>query len=264
MDAAVKNFEAFAACFATSKGLHPMLKLKREHTLKVLDNAAHIVASLQGDADILDPQESRLPLLGALFHDVGRFPQYQRYGTFRDADSTNHGILGSQTLATHPEGQQMLQGLTGNERRLVRGMVALHNKRFLPSHIPEKLRNMTRIVRDADKLDIMRVMIEHFEACASDPGVTLHVKEHPTEYTQQVYDDVLHARRGDYRSLRWTNDFKLMLLGWVHDLNFPGSRRLLHERGVLDRLFDMLPDIPAMDALEELLRERIQRDLTLE
>ena len=34
----------------------------------------------------------------ALFHDVGRFPQYARYKTFRDSISTNHAALGASVL----------------------------------------------------------------------------------------------------------------------------------------------------------------------
>ena len=81
-------FESFASMYLRE---HPgdMLRLKREHTYKVLAHARAIVAQ-----EGLASQEGRATLLAALYHDTGRFPQYVRWRTFSDAESENHGYLG--------------------------------------------------------------------------------------------------------------------------------------------------------------------------
>ena len=61
-------FESFASMYLRE---HPgdMLRLKREHTYKVLAHARAIVAQ-----EGLASQEGRAALLAALYHDTGRFP----------------------------------------------------------------------------------------------------------------------------------------------------------------------------------------------
>ena len=82
-------FESFASMYLRE---HPgdMLRLKREHTYKVLAHARAIVAQ-----EGLASQEGRAALLAALYHDTGRFPQYVRWRTFSDAESENMAILAS-------------------------------------------------------------------------------------------------------------------------------------------------------------------------
>jgi hypothetical protein len=217
------------------------LDIKREHSFRVLENACRIVDALD-----LPPRYAELCRLAALFHDLGRFPQYQRYKTFRDAASKSHGVLGAIAIRR----RELFRELDDPERRMVKAAVLLHNRRFVPKNIPAPVRRMTRIVRDADKLDIMRIMLEHFTIKAGqNPVVTLHVKEDPTAYTPEVYAGVIARRRGDYAQLVWVNDFKLLLCGWVYDLNYEISRVIFRERGYLGRLVATLPDNEEIQAL---------------
>lgn len=253
---AVALFHAYVDTFQTEAKDPAPLRLKRAHTMEVLDNARLLLRDMDVDGEL-----ERLALLAALFHDVGRFPQYQRWGTFSDPLSVDHGILGAQTLSAPPRGAGLLKPLPRRERAMIRAVVAMHNRRILPQGISPELRFLTRLVRDADKLDIMRVMLDHFSRQDNDPVVILHVKPDPLKYTQSVYEDVYEGRRGEYGKLRWTNDFKLMLVGWVHDLNFPESKRLLLRRGLLDALLDQLPDTEAMTMLKERIHAFLHQDM---
>ena len=67
--------------------------LKEEHTMRVCAHALRIAAGIG-----LDATATALAETMALFHDVGRFPQYVRYRTFEDSRSTNHAVLGAKTL----------------------------------------------------------------------------------------------------------------------------------------------------------------------
>ena len=140
---------------------HPgdMLRLKREHTYKVLAHARAIVAQ-----EGLASQEGRAALLAALYHDTGRFPQYVRWRTFSDAESENHGYLGVHVVKK----EHFLTGEPQNIHKWVLTAIALHNRYALPA-LPEPYLTITHAVRDADKLDIMRIMAQHFTA-HSDAG----------------------------------------------------------------------------------------------
>lgn len=240
---------------------HRPIALKIEHTLQVLGNASRILdapSPLDAWGDI--PQGGvgglgglgypQLARLAALYHDVGRFEQYRRYNTFHDKKSENHARLGVRALRQ----SDLLDGLEDEARRFVQTAVMLHNRRFLPRGIAADVGYVTRVVRDADKVDIMRVMVDHFTAPdPADPVVTLHVKEHPTNYTPELYEAVLAGSSGDYTDMRWTNDFKLLILGWIFQLNFRASLDMVRERSLARRLLENLPDTPKMRRLDGII-----------
>lgn len=226
--------------------------LKRDHSLRVLENAESIVSSSALPEDV-----GRLALFAALFHDAGRFPQYIRYKTFLDRNSKDHGILGTIVLGKN----ELLRFLTPAERRLVRAAVAIHNRKDVPRGISESLRQIVQVVRDADKLDIIRVMVAHFtREPEAFPVVTLNVKDVPGAYTKEIYDDALEGNQGDYSKMIYANDFKLLLCGWVNDFVFNETRRLAHVRGLLESLMDTLPDYPEMMTLRTVVNQRLIKD----
>ncbi|MDA8099785.1 MAG: HD domain-containing protein [Nitrospiraceae bacterium] len=208
-------------------------RLKQEHTEKVLINSLRIAEGLS-----LGSSETALAEAVALFHDLGRFPQYRDHRTFRDSDSANHAALGAQVLLE----QNVLEGLSTPDRNMIVRAVALHNVFMLPAGIDERTLLHARIVRDADKLDIWRVFIEYF-------GMPEH--ERPTAAglglpdAPQCSPDVLaqleRRQMVKLESLRSLNDFKLLQLSWIYDLNFPPAFVLMRERQIIARLSATLP-----------------------
>jgi hypothetical protein len=236
------------------------VELKRDHSLRVLENAEMIAASLDATSGDSAPSPSTdevdLWLTAALFHDLGRFPQYAQYKTFHDGKSKNHAVLGVKALRSH----QLLADLSKESRSVVLSAILLHNKHTLPRGLPPRIQCAASIVRDGDKLDIMRVMQEHFAREEPNPVVTLHLKEHPTAYSEEIYAQVMDGRLAEYRRMRWTNDFKLLLCSWVYDLNFPATRRAMDERGHLGALLDSLPCTDPMRRLKTRVYETLRAD----
>lgn len=227
-------FEAYVARHrqGAARDVHN-IDLKRDHSLHVLENCRRLALGLE-----LPDAPARAALVAGLFHDFGRFPQYARFKTFHDGNSVNHARLGARAMRE----ERALAGLPAATRRLATTAVMLHNRRFLPRGLDAATRCLTELVRDADKIDIIRIMAEHFaNPDHSNPVVTLHVAEHPTAYTPAFLQGVLDGETGDYRAMRWTNDFKILLCGWVSQLAFVPARRLLAEQGRIFRLMDTLP-----------------------
>ncbi|WP_461210716.1 HD domain-containing protein [Desulfocurvus sp. DL9XJH121] len=225
------------------------IDLKLDHSLRVLDEALGITASLGGGAsgrDLLDAVH-----LAALYHDMGRFPQFERWGTFNDRKSMNHGRLS--LYAARAAG--VLDGLSPRLRKVALAAILMHNRRLLPPNLPGDVDFAVRVVRDADKLDIYPVMLSHLEPGApANPVVTLGLADDPEAYTPQILEQILAGSLCEYRDMRYTNDFKLLVLSWIYDLNFGHSRRALAERGYLERLLACLPRNEAFGGLGERLR----------
>lgn len=248
-------FDGFVAgCAMAGPEDAARLELKRRHCLLVMDEAREQALELG-----LSPRLVTLATAAGLVHDTGRFPQYQRYRTFRDADSANHAILGAIALARH----HSLAELPARDRRLVRLAVVVHNRRAVPPAVASgydpEARTLARIVRDADKLDIARVMLEHFktpDGQDKDDVVFLGLPDIPDRYNPVFLHDIEAGRIGRYEAMGTVNDFALLLLSWINDMAFPRTRRLFFERGHVRDLFAALPDLPALDAFQARYHDR--------
>ena len=219
--------------------------LKDAHTRQVCGNARRIAAELG-----LDERASLLAETIALFHDVGRFPQYRRYRTFQDSRSKNHAVLGAQVLLE----RDVLRDLPARERSLIVRAVTLHNIFILPQGLDGELLLQAKLVRDADKLDIWRVFTELLETNTSDwpSAASLGLPDTP-EHSAGVLDSLERRDMVQLSSLRALNDFKLLQLAWIYDLNFLPSLRMVVERSVIDRLSATIPQTPrVMQALGNL------------
>lgn len=208
------------------------LDLKTRHTYKVLDNALFIVR-----AEGFAPPMARACLLAALYHDIARFEQYRIWNTFRDKESCSHGELGARILTN--------LGVLRHEPALaptVIRAVALHNVLALPEGLPRDVRAVTQVVRDADKIDILRVMDEHLSSTEPySPTVVLSRPDTPDLFSAKVIADVEAGRVASYDDLESVNDFRLLLGGWVNGLSYSASRRRMALDGHAFRLVAALP-----------------------
>jgi hypothetical protein len=227
--------------------------MKEEHTGNVLINAALIAGKhLPGENNLLIAQAA------GLFHDVGRFPQYAKYKTFRDADSVNHGVLGVETLVEN----SVLTRLPEDERALVLGVVKYHNAFKIPAGENRTAPVFLKIVRDADKLDIWRFFTEMFDAPPADwpSAATLGLPD-TDSYTPDVLSLVLEKRPVPHAKVRCVNDFKLIQLSWIFDLNFKTSFELLMEKNFVKLFSAGLPRTDGIARLENMLISLIEENL---
>jgi hypothetical protein len=222
--------------------LNASIHLKIEHSFKVLDNARELAAK---EASLADPDVSRALVVAALFHDVGRFEQLRRYGTFADNLSCNHGALGAKIIRR----QDFLAGESPEIRRLAVTAVAAHNRPSLPAALKGRRRLVLLALRDADKLDILRVMVDHFTP--DRPGgdkVVLHLKNEPGT-SPAVLAALAESRVALYSDMRYVNDFRLVLCSWLFDLHFAVSYDIVRRDGCIERVIDGLAELPEVQTL---------------
>jgi HD domain-containing protein len=207
--------------------------LKVEHTRKVCE-VMEFLATGEG----LTPDEARIAAAVALLHDVGRFPQFRRWRTFRDSDSDNHARLGIEVIRE----QGILNGLPAAERLLIEEAVRFHNLLALPLRFTSPTALYIRLIRDADKLDIWRMFLDYFRQPEDlrPSAVTLGFPDLP-EVTPACVGELAAGRVIRLENVRVLNDFKLLQISWVYDLNFRSSYNLLRQRGHIPALAATIP-----------------------
>lgn len=228
---------AYIARFYTGDDYVDMnVKLKEDHTRRVCENAGAIGAELD-----ISPGALLLAEVTALFHDIGRFEQFVRHRTFNDANSENHARLAVRVLNEH----RLLERLPAAERVIVTRAVRYHNVHTLPPDESSDVLFHSRLLRDADKLDIFFVVTDYHAKRhrTANPAVELDLPDTP-EYSPLIIEDIMNGRCTDGGNLRTYNDMKLFELSWAFDINFrPTVRRLIDNR-YIDKIIGVLPDTP--------------------
>ncbi len=217
-----------------------MLELKIVHSQSVLNHMRTLVQE-----DVLAPY-ARACLLAALFHDVARFQQYAQWRTFKDSNTCNHAFLGVKILKE----KAWLNAEPAKVQKQVLAAVSMHNRFSVPKGISQDIMLITRALRDADKLDILRVMDEHL-SCADtrSSAVTLYAKDEPQAWSKNIITALLEGRIASYDDVVYVNDFRLLLGTWLHELYFESSKKILIEAGYLNNILQDLPKVaPVQEA----------------
>ena len=238
-----EDFMRYAETFVSGQAQDDAaLRLKVEHTFRVLENAGEIAGR---EPDFANAGVARVLRLAALFHDVGRFEQLRRYHTFADDLSCNHALLGIRVMRE----RNFLAGEARKTRALVRAAVAAHNRFSVPKTLPAPLRPVLLGLRDADKLDILRIMADNLGPGKQGDGIVLlHLRDEPEACSPAVLRAFEEGRVALYRDMRYVNDFRIVFCTWLHDLHFPTARRIVKREGWLNSIIDGMEALPDLRA----------------
>lgn len=227
-------FAAYVRTFYTAdEEIQSMVKVKEEHTLVVAEYCRDLAAALglgSGDRNLAEAT--------GLCHDVGRFRQATEFRTFRDRLSVDHGLLGVEEL--QKAGIAELVGETA--WRALSFAVRWHNAIALPPQPDKRLVLFGQIVRDADKLDIYRVL----PPPPPGPGCTPTLEEGLQAGEMLSYD-----------AIRSADDCKLVMLSWLFDIYFPWTLQAVVAKGYIERILASLPPSAALPRIRTRLAEYV-------
>ncbi|MHC4425512.1 MAG: HD domain-containing protein [Planctomycetota bacterium] len=226
--------EYVAGFYGDDEFVNANIRLKEEHSKRVCTETLYLTEEL----GLSDEQRQIAEAIG-LFHDIGRFEQFARYRTYNDPRSVNHCLLGLEVLRK----TKALNGLEDKEREIIEKAIEYHGQRQLPADLDGELLLYSRLIRDADKIDVYNVVTDYYRQYRQDPdGFKLEI-ELPDEprYSSHVVDRILDGQLIDYNILRTWHDMKLCQLGWVYDVNFAPTLNRIRQRGFLEMILDFLP-----------------------
>ena len=147
--------------------------LKIHHSLRV-ENLCRDIAEKTGLSS------SSIDLSGkcGLLHDIGRFEQWRKYGTYNDSKSTDHGDLGASILKNN----SLISKFTAEDQETIINTAKYHNKYSVPFDLNERNGLFVHMTRDADKLDIFYLSSLN----------ELHVNTHDSKISEKAYDLIMN------------------------------------------------------------------------
>lgn len=247
-------FEEYTRPFlAEADGNDRPLRLKVEHSARVAANCLTLARSHSAEEQLHLLAES-----AGILHDIARFRQYNEFRTFNDGVSFDHGKRGREIL----QEIHALEMLEPEERQTILTAVECHNRKVLPEIADERTAVIARMVRDADKMDILDTISRYFvdRRSGSDPAVELDMPDTPG-YNPDFAARVLRGETSDYNAMRNLNDFKFILLTWIFDMHFHAALQHVRENGFLERILSTLPDDETVRAVGRHLGQELERRL---
>lgn len=241
---ALKAFEEYTSRYDASD---EKVKLKIAHTYRVCGLCQQIAAQLGFGENEID-----LAWLTGLLHDIGRFEQLKRYGTFIDAQSIDHAAFGADIL--FQEGKIRAYVEDDSEDELIEKAVRCHSAYRVPSDYTQREKQFADLLRDADKIDILKVNI--IVPIEEIYNVTTYDLKH-CKVTQAVME-AFYEEHAVLRSLKKTPvDNVVGHISLVYELVYPISRKLVREQGYLDKLMDFQSALPETNAQFAKIREKM-------
>ena len=209
-----------------------MIQMKLKHSRNVAENCRTLAEELQWPEQEVIAAEA----LG-LLHDIGRFSQYAEYGTFVDFISLDHGKRGYEVISGSP----VLSFIDSRFHQRILDGIRYHSCRDIPEGIPEENMPLLKIVRDADKLDILHLIdnsiknnnhIEHL-------NMALHLSS-DGPINQKAIDEILNRNVVSHKNIKSRMDFHLMQLSWVFDINYNVTYKRILDSQIYDSIINKL------------------------
>ncbi len=231
------------------------IRLKIGHTYRVAELCARIAR-----AEAMAPEDVDLAWLLGMLHDVGRFEQLRRYHTFIDADSIDHAALGADILFGGETDKIIRTYIEfAEEDTLIEQAIRVHSAYRIPANISEREAKFCHILRDADKIDILRVNIET-------PLEEIYNTTTEELKSSVISDEVMQAffeHHAILRALRHTTvDHLAGHISLVYELVYKESLVIVKEQGYLSQLMHFASENPV--TREQFARMRDEMENFLE
>ncbi|MBQ9019297.1 MAG: HD domain-containing protein [Bacilli bacterium] len=219
MNKAIEEFKKYTSAYIE---YGTMITLKINHTLRVVELCEKIAKSLN-----MSDEEIYIAKIIGLLHDIGRFEQWKVYGTFKDIDSTDHADLGVKILKKDNYLRKYIED--DKYDKLILDSIMYHNKFFIPNNLDEKTNIFSKLIRDADKIDILYLYI--------DREIDLELDEKC--FSKEVYEALLNKKDIDRKNIKNKTDRFSVSLGFIFDINYKYSFKYLKENKYFDTIIDI-------------------------
>lgn len=239
----VNQFNVYLKMFDV-KNKEIMAKVKHSHRV------VNIISELAKRMKLNEETIALLKTIG-LFHDIGRFVQYKISGMYDDIGSNlNHADLGVDYLFI--KGHIKDFEVPEKYYRIIRIAIANHNKLKIEKNLTDEELLCVKLIRDADKIDIFKVLGEDFKntnLCLFEGEMSLKVKR-----------DFFNHHSVDCNHIKTASDTVITHIAYVYDINFEESYKLLKELNNLEIYLESIHVINNFEMLE-MVKAEVRRFL---
>ena len=198
------------------------IKRKISHSLRVMEVSRKIAENLN-----LTQEQIDLATLIGLLHDVARFEQRKRYGTYYDKKSVDHGDLAVELL----EENNFIRTFIEDDKydRIIKIAIKNHNKYEIEPLEGEELLQ-AKIITDADKIDIFYQLAYQFAKNKEN----IENSEISEDYIKQLKQGKCIFRTTEESAI----DELVLITSFIYDIHFDSSLKLIKEENYIGKMFE--------------------------
>lgn len=207
-------------------------EIKKDHSYRVAENCKWLAEKLKRDAE-----GENIAWVAGLLHDIGRFQQLVDYDTFNDGRSVDHADFAVKLLKE----KEVLQSVSPENQELVFTTIQVHNKFQVPKKLSEREMLYVNMLRDADKMDILKVLTDYYTSQNKEANHTL-TWELPagSAVSKRVAREVLSGKLVTKKEVKNQVDVKIMQLSWIYDINYRPTIEYILDNRFLEKIYNTL------------------------
>ncbi len=220
IEKAKKEFIAYTNQFDVN---NPTIKRKIGHSFRVMEISEKIAQKLN-----LDNEQIEIASLIGLLHDIGRFGQMEKYNTFKDLKSIDHGDYGVDIL-----NKDMRKYIDIDKYdTLIKKAIKNHNKFQIEDGLTKEELLFSKIIRDADKMDIF------YEA------FSMFWKDKEKDVENQIISNQVFEQFKKHMTIKRSKDDNLeidslvTILAFVFDINFEPTFEMLEKEEYINKIIN--------------------------
>ena len=227
----------------------PDINRKYKHSYRVM-----AFSELLSDSLGLSDKDVKLAMNIGLLHDIGRFEEDKRFNSFGLHKNFDHGDYGSEILIK----ENILEKMQIDKKYydIIVKAVKNHNKYSIEENLTKKEILFCKIIRDADKLDILRStskdMISSFNKSAKSKDVSETVKENFYKELQM---------KKEKKSVHYDANKIIGTLSLIYDINYEESIKYLVKNNILDDIYNLLKDKKGFKEYFDYINKYIEKRL---
>ncbi len=199
------------------------IELKHYHSLRVCDVCGDIADYLN-----LDEEQIYIAKLIGLLHDIGRFEQIKKYDSYNDMTTLDHGNYGIRILFE----DNLIRNFIDIDKYddIIKRAIGAHNKLDIPDYYSEEEVLYTKIIKDADKIDILYILaLKDKTNIINSEDVSIEVIE--TFRSKRIIKYCLGLTELDQ---------SIINIAFIYDLHFSYSIILLREKKYINIYIESL------------------------
>lgn len=227
----------------------PNINYKYYHSYRVMECMELLSTKLE-----LTAYEIELSKCIGLLHDIGRFEQDKLYNSFKD-DKMDHGDYGANFLKENNVLKYFK--IDKKDYEIIYKAIKNHNKFKIEDNLTEKELFFSKLIRDADKLDIFYAI--------GNPKIKNTLIQDKKEISKEIKDLFYQKLSIKNELVKNKNEQMVLTLALIYDINFLPTLKLIYENKYLDKIYERIENKeilkPYFNYINNYIKERIEQNV---
>ena len=202
----------------------PDINYKYYHSYRVMDIMNTLAIKLN-----LSNKDIELAKVIGLLHDIGRFEQDKLYNSFKD-NQMDHGDYGVEVLKKN----NLLKNTNIDEQdyEVLYKSIKNHNKFEIESNLTERELLFSKLIRDADKLDILYAL--------GNEEIKGILKQDESLITDKLEKSFFNNQKGNIKDIKSNNDGLVITFCYIYDINFKETYQIIKENKYYEKIYQRI------------------------